>query len=108
MVAMVDPFEGGLNLSLEMAGNALTEDLRDLLGGQFKETEFAGTFEEFVDGKGFAKDKVQTIFNLTEGIEPAQIHGLAFPLGELGTQEEGPIVETLLQQFRGETVGSLL
>ena len=105
---MVDPFEGGLNLSLEMAGDPLTEDLRDFLGGQFKETEFTGTFEEFVDGEGFAKDKVQAILNLAEGIEPAQVHGLAFSLGELGTQKEGPIVETLLQQFGGETVSSLL
>ena len=105
---MVDPFEGGLNLSLEMAGHALTEDLRDLFGGQFKETEFTGTFEEFVDGESFAKDKVQTILNLAEGIESAQIHGLAFSLGELGTQEEGPIVETLLQQLWGKTVRSPL
>src|SRR4030042_2243200 len=103
---MVDAFESSIEFSLEMPGNALTEDLRDLLGGQFKETEFTGTFEEFVDGKGFAKDKVQTIFNLTEGIKPAQIHGLAFSLGELGTQEEGPIVETLLQQFWGKAVRS--
>lgn len=108
MVAMVDPFEGGMELSLKMPGGALAEDLRDLFRGQFKETEFAGAFEEFVDGKGFAKDKIQTILHLAEGIETAEIDGLTFSFGELGTQKKGPIVETLLQQFGGKTVGSLL
>ena len=108
MVAVVDPFESGMELPLEMAGNALTEDLRDLLGGQFQQTEFTGAFEEFVDGEGFAKDKVQTILNLAEGIESTEVHGLTFFLGELRTQKKGPIVETLLQQFRSKTVGSLL
>ena len=55
MVAMVDAFESGMEFPLEMAGNALTEDLRDLLGGQFNETEFAGSLEEFVDGKVFCE-----------------------------------------------------
>jgi len=68
---MVDPFKGGMELSLELAGNALTKDLRDLLGGQFNEAEFTGSLEEFVDRKGFAKDKVQAIFDLAEGIEAA-------------------------------------
>ncbi len=105
---MVDPFESGLELPLKMPGNALTEDLRDFLGGQFKETQFTGAFEEFMDGKGFAKDKVQTIFDLAEGIEPTEVHGFTFSLGELGTQKKGPIVETLLQQFWGQAIRSLL
>ena len=93
---MVDPFESGVELPLKMPGNALTEDLRDFLGGQFKEAEFTGTFKEFVDGKAFAEDKVQTIFHLAEGIEAAQIHGLTFTFGELGTQEKRPVIEALL------------
>ena len=108
MVAMVNAFERGQELSLKMPGDALAEDVRDLLGGQFKETEFAGAFEEFVDGKGSAKDKIQTILHLAKGIEAAKIHGLTFPIGELRTQKKSPIVETLVQQFRGQTVGSLL
>jgi len=108
MVAMVDPFESGMDLPFEMPGDALTEDLRDFLRGQFKQTQFTGAFEEFVDGKGFAKDKVQTILNLAEGIETVEIHGLTFSFGELGTQKKGPILETLLQQFGGKTVGSPL
>ena len=108
MVTMVDPFEGGMEFSLEMTGNALAEDLRNLFGGQFKEAEFTGTFEEFMDGEGIAKDEVQTILSLAESIEPVEIHGLTFSFGEFGTQEKGPIVEPLLQQFWRKTVGSLL
>lgn len=108
MVAMVDPLESGMEFALEMAGNALTEDLRDFLGGQFNQTEFTGSFEEFVNGKGFAKDKIQTIFDLAEGIEATQIHSLPFSFGELGAQEKRPVIKSLLQQFRGQTVGSLL
>ena len=108
MVAMVNLFESGVKLPLKMPGNTLSEDLRDLLRGQFKETQFTRTFEEFVDRKGIAKDKVQAIFHLAEGIEAAQIHGLTFSFGELGAQNKGPILETLLQQFGGKTVGSPL
>ena len=107
MVTLVDPFEGRMELSFELPGNPLAEDLGNLLGGQLKETEFAGAFEEFVNGKGFAKDKVQTIFHLAEGIEAVQMHELAFSFGELGTQEKRPGIKLLLQQLRGQTVGSL-
>ena len=96
MMAMVNPFESGKELSVKMSSDALAEELRNLLRGQFKETEFAGAFEECVDGKRFAKDKVQTILNLAEGIEAAEVHGLPFSFGELGTQKKGPIVETFL------------
>ena len=105
---MVDPFEGRMKLPFELPGNPLAEDLGNLLGGQLKETEFAGAFEEFVNGKGFAKDKVQTILHLAEGIEAVQMHDLPFSFGELGTQEKRPGIKSLLQQFRGQTVGSLL
>jgi hypothetical protein len=108
MVAMVDTFESGMELSLELAGDALAEDLRDLLGSQFNEAEFTGSLEEFVDGKGLAKDKVQAIFDLAEGIEAAQIHGLTFSFGELGAKEKCPVIKSLLEQLRGQTVGSLL
>jgi len=35
----------------------VAKDLRDLLGGQFKEAKFTGTFKEFVDGKALRKIK---------------------------------------------------
>jgi hypothetical protein len=97
MVAMVDAFKSGMEFSLEMPANALAKDLRDLLGGQFEEAKFTGTFKEFVNGKAFAEDKVQTIFNLAEGIEAAQVHGLTFSFGELGTEEKRPVIKALLQ-----------
>jgi len=97
-----------MELSFKMSGNALAEDLRDFFSGQFKQTKFTGAFEEFVDGKGVTKDKIQAIFNLAEGVEPAEIHSLSFSFGELGAKEEGPIVEPFLKQFRSKTVGSLL
>ena len=80
MVAMINAFEGAVELSLEMPGDALTEDLGDLLGGQFKEAQFTGTFEEFMNGEGVTKDEIQTILYLAESIEPVQIHGLTFPV----------------------------
>ena len=96
MMAMVDPFERGMELSLKVPGDPLAEDLRDLLGGQFNETEFTGALEEFVDGKGLPKDKVEAIFHLAEGIEAAQVHGVAFSFGELGTQEKRPRIKPFL------------
>lgn len=108
MVAMVDPFESGMEFPFKVPGNALAEDLRDFVGGQFIEAKFTGAFEEFVDGEGFAKDEVQTIFNLAESVEPAKIHSLPFSLGELRAQKKGPIIETFLQPFRGESIRSFL
>jgi len=54
-VAVVDAFESGVEFPLEVPGDALTEDLRDLFGGQFKEAELAGAFKEFVNGEGIAE-----------------------------------------------------
>jgi len=108
MLAMADPFECGMELPLEIAGDTLPEDLGDLHGGQFNETEFTGSLEKFVDGEGLAKDKVEAIFHLAEGMEATQIQGLTFSFGELGAQGKRPVIKSLLQQFRGQTVGSLL
>ena len=108
MMAMVNPFERGKELSFKMPGDALAEDLRDLLSRQFKQTEFAGAFEEFVDRERFAKDEVQTILHLAESIETVQVHGFTLSFGKLGTHEKCPVIKSLLKQFRGQTVGSFL
>ena len=71
MMAMVDPFERGLELSLKMPGDSLAEELRDLLSGQFNQTEFAGAFEESMNREGLTKDKVEAIFDLAESIVAA-------------------------------------
>ena len=93
---MVDPFEGRTELALELSSDALAEDLRDFVGGEFIEAQFRGSFEELVNGERFAEDEIEAIFDLAESIEPLELHGLTFSFGELGTQKKGPIVETLL------------
>jgi len=61
-----------------------------------------------VDREDLTEDKVQTILDLAEGVKTVQVHALAFPFRELGTQMKGPIVEALFQDLRGQTIGGLL
>lgn len=108
MVAMVDAFEGRTELPLELSSDALAEDVRDFVGGEFIEAQFTGSFEELVNGERFSEDEIQAIFDLAESIKPMEFHGLTLSFGELGTQEKRPGIESFLQQFRGQTVRSLL
>jgi hypothetical protein len=105
---LVDPLKQGVEVSLEAFGETLAKDLGDLIGGQIQEAQFTGAFEELVDREGFAKDKVQTILDLAEGVKTVQVHGLTFPFRELGTQMKGPVIEPILKHFGVQVIGSLL
>jgi hypothetical protein len=61
-----------------------------------------------VDWEGFTEDHVEAIFNLAESIKTVQVHGLSFPVRELGTQMKGPVIEAIFKYFRTQAVGSPL
>lgn len=107
-MAVVNTFKSGLEFSMEFFGDALTKDLGDLISTQKSHPQFTGAAEEFPDREGFLEDKVEAIFDLAEGIEAMEVHGLTFPLGELGAKMKGPIIETFLDELWGKAVGSVL
>jgi hypothetical protein len=61
--------------------------LGDFIRGQTPESQFTGTFKDFVDDLVAAKDKITTIFDLADGVKSFQVHGSTFPLGEFGTED---------------------
>src|SRR6478736_7340608 len=60
----------------------------------------------FVDGKVPFEDEVAAIFDLRDGVEARQLYPLAFLDGELGPEDQGPIVEPFANDVGAQSVGS--
>ncbi len=102
---------GGLSrvqLALELARQALPEDLGDLAGGHAPESDLRGALEDLVDGKMALEDEVAAVLGLVDGIEAAQVHRRAFAFGKLRSQHESPVVEPLADDFCSEAIGGRL
>ena len=63
------------------------------MGCQPPQSELAAALEQFVDGKVPFEYEVAAIFDLGDGIEAGQLYPLALLDGELGPEDQGPIVE---------------
>src|SRR3954454_4479399 len=73
MMAMLDLIDDGGELAAHPAVEALAEDRGDLVGSQPPQTEFAATFEQFVDGKVALENEIATILDLGDGVEARQV-----------------------------------
>ena len=51
------------------------------------------------------ENKIATILYLKRSVEAGQIHLLAFAFGELGSQNQSPIVESLADDVGGKPIG---
>ena len=58
-----------------------------------------------MDGEVSLEDEVAAVFDLRDRIEARQIDLLAFPIGELGPQDKGPVVEALADDGGAQFVG---
>ena len=54
------------------------------------------------------EDEIATVRDLIDGVEPAQIHRAPFPLGELRSQQQRPVVQALADYLAGEPIGGPL
>ena len=97
--------EGGVELAFESLRQPGAEDLGDLVGRHPPETQLAAALEDFVDREVAFEDKVAAVFDLGDGVEAAQVHPLAFLLGELRPQDQSPVVQTLMDDLGTEAVG---
>src|SRR5258705_472199 len=104
MVAVLNLIDDGGQFAFGLAAQPHAEDLADPVGGQSPESEFAGTFEDFVDGEVPLEDEVAAVFDLGDGVEPRQIHLLPLLGGKLRPQQKGPVVESLANDLRTEPV----
>ena len=105
MMSVLDLLEGGVELALEFLGDAAAEDLRDLVGRQPPESELTTALEDPVNREVTFEDEVAAVLDLGDGVEAAQVHLLAFLVGELRSQDQSPVVQTLPDDLGAEPVG---
>ena len=108
MVAVFDALQNGVEFAARPFAQAYAEDFGDLLGCHAPQPDFAGAFEDFSDREVTLKNEIATVFDLGQGIKPAQVHLGAFAPGELWTEHKGPILQALADDLRAEAIrGSL-
>jgi len=104
VMAMLDLFECAVQLSFELLGYAAAEDLRDFVGGDFPEAHLAGALEDFVNREIPFKNEIAAEFDLLNGVEAPEFHGLSLAFGELGAEDQGPIFQPLADDFWTQTI----
>jgi hypothetical protein len=78
------------------------------VGRQPPQPQLTAALVELVDGEVPLEDEVAAVFDLRDRIEARQIDLLAFLVGELGSENEGPVVEALADDGGAQFVGGLL
>ena len=105
MVAMLDLIDEGEELAAVIAAQPCAEDLGNLVGSQAPQTKFTASLEQLVDGKVAFEYIVEAILDLTDGISTGQPDLAALLGGELRSQDESPIVESLADDVRAQLIG---
>src|SRR5215472_16978678 len=82
VMAVLDLFQGGVQLAAESAGDPGAEDLRDLVSGEAPQPQLTTALEEAMDGKVAFENEVAAIFHLADGVEAPQVHGGPLSAGE--------------------------
>ena len=107
-MAGLDLFEGGVELGLQLFGDAAAKDVRDLVGRQTPESDLATALEDAVNGAVTLEDEVPAALNLRNRREAVPVHLLALLDGELRSQQQRPEVEPLPDDLGTEAVGRRL
>src|SRR6516162_6857513 len=105
MMAMLNLVDDGGELAGQPAVQARAEYLGNLVGCQPPQSELPAALEQFVDGKVPFEYEVAAIFDLGYGIEARQLYPLALLDGELGPEDQGPIVEPFANDVGAQLVG---
>jgi len=74
------------------------KDLGDLVGGEAEDSQFASALEDLVNGE------IPAVFQLVQGIATPQVDGGPVFLGELGPQNQGPIVQALADNLGTQSI----
>ena len=106
VMAVFDLIDDGAQLTPELFGEPDAEDLADLVGGQTPQAELAASLEDLVNGEVAFEDEVAAVLDLVDGVEARQVHRATFLLGELGAENQSPVVQLFPDEFRTEAVGS--
>ncbi len=105
-MAMFDLFERSVQLPFELLGDAAAKDLGDFMGGHFPEAHLAGALEDFMNREIPFENEIPAKFDLLNGVEAAQFHGLSLAFGELGTEDQGPVFQAIADDFWTQAISS--
>ena len=94
-MSVLELLKGSMELTLEFLGQAAAEDLRDLVGRHSPQSQLTTALEDLWIGKLTFEDEVAAVLDLGDGVEAAQVYPLTFLVGELRSQDQRPVVQTL-------------
>ena len=80
------------------------KDLRNLVDCKFPQSQLTRALEYFVDRKVPTKDKIPTKLDLTDRIVALQVDCLVFAYRKFWGQDDGPVLDTFANHFRGEAI----
>src|SRR4051794_9894632 len=92
-MAVFDLIDHGSQFAAQTLTQPYTEDLADAIGCQAPEPDFTASLEELVDREMTFENEIAAVFDLRDGVETRQVHLSPFPFGELGSQDQGPVIE---------------
>jgi len=104
VVAMLNLLDDRVQLAFQLFGDALPEDLGDLVGRHAPQADFTAALEYLVDGEIALEDEVAAVFDLADGIEAAQVHRRPFAFGKLRPQYQCPVLESLADRVGGKAI----
>src|SRR5579859_5249149 len=84
------------------------EDLANPVGRQPPQADFAASLKDFVNGEVALENEIATVLDLRDGVEARQVYPVAFFLGELWSQDQGPVIELFANGRRTEPVSGCL
>src|SRR6266852_9511111 len=87
VMPVLDLFERRVELAFQFPGQAHAEDLRDLMGSQTPQPDLTTPLEDLVNRKRAFENEVPAVLDLTDGVEAAQVHRGALPLGKLRSED---------------------
>src|SRR3954452_13625065 len=108
MMTMLHLIDDGAQLAAKLLREPHAEEFRDPVGSQSPKADLAAALEELMDRKVALEDEVAAVLDLGDGVEARQVHLFALPLGELGSQNQCPVVELFLNDRGAKSVGGSL
>src|SRR6266404_227357 len=107
MMPVLNALDHGLQLAFEAFGQTLTEQIGNAIGGEKIGAQLAGPAEDGLNGPTAFEDEIAAVLDLADGIEAVQAATeRTFFERELGSQDEGPMVDALLKELPGQAIGS--
>src|SRR5436305_1525472 len=104
-MAVVQFIEETVKFAAHSPGHANAEDAGHCIGGQTEQAHLPGALEYFVDWEIAPEDEVPAVFNLVDGVVAPQVDRCSLLFGELRTQYQRPVIQTLANRFGIELVG---